>query len=297
MSLGWRCESALMPKKSKPIDVGSGSMKGLKSLLAQKEEKMTEKNKGNDKELNRRVRPSSSSAQSNKKNVAKVEKESKSSARKEEEQERERKREAALLAKAKLYEQIQSGKGVDGLLQSHAATSGGGAFLVNFDEKKKRDLTTSNNEIDDYPQSKSARYDEHYSSSSSSSSSSSNIRTTIKINDDSVEICDSFGRSRIVPKGSQEHLQYDREKEAAKREIEIQRARDRIFHKGQNSGSGPGSGPVIDSRGILSHPMAGEGNRSGGDDTNQQWAWSRGEHHAGRLLFTYLQTSLIPTYT
>ena len=67
--------------------------------------------------------------------------------------------------------------------------------------------------------------------------------------------------------------------EAAKREIEIQRARDRIFHKGQ--GPGPGDGPVIDSRGVLIHPTTGDGNRNGGDGTSQQWAWSRGEHHTG----------------
>ena len=40
-----------MPKKSKPIDVGSGSMNGLKNLLAQKTD--TGKNNGTEKECHK----------------------------------------------------------------------------------------------------------------------------------------------------------------------------------------------------------------------------------------------------
>ena len=39
MSLGWSCESTILPKKARNIDVDSTSFMGLKNLVNDKEEK------------------------------------------------------------------------------------------------------------------------------------------------------------------------------------------------------------------------------------------------------------------
>jgi hypothetical protein len=118
MSLGWQSESALLPSKAKPIQVNNASMMGLKALMYNEEKERAQRPTA----VTKRYRSTEHSLTSknsiydkvvNPKNTAKV---FESSSNKklergtETDEAEEKKAAAALLAKAKLYDDISVGK-------------------------------------------------------------------------------------------------------------------------------------------------------------------------------------------
>lgn len=133
MSLGWQCESALLPSNSKPIHVDGKSLVGLKALLYDEQQRSKGKD-GHDGRRNAKSESSSSKHQiftssTKSKNVENVGTGKKENRRQQEgvEDVLERDVLAALTAKSKLYEEISRGKVQ---LQSD---------LVNFEDKVEHD--------------------------------------------------------------------------------------------------------------------------------------------------------------
>ena len=196
MSLGWQSESALLPSKATPINVDSKSMMSMKALVYNIEQKLSSKAAGLDARSHSRKNPrhvnsgvggttAKESLSNNTKNLS-MKKHSRADTQ--EDDDTNIKVAASLRAKAALYDQIAEGKGggqqhQNSQLQNSIASSGSGAFLINFDEKRKAD---SNCDTSDYNDRKVPRYEPHdkrnpasletfnvTSGSSSSSSSSS----------------------------------------------------------------------------------------------------------------------------
>jgi hypothetical protein len=190
MSLGWQSESALLPSKATPINVDSKSMMGMKALVYKLEHNLSAKAAGREgATYDRKVSRHSSSHQDRKLSKDDFSRHSKGDAKtrtkaekapRDESDEISDKVAASLRAKAALYDQIISGNGSvqdNSQLQNSVATSGSGAFLINFDEKRKADdydsydRTSKNPKHDDDRE--GDRVGDKYSNSSSNSSSSS----------------------------------------------------------------------------------------------------------------------------
>jgi hypothetical protein len=188
MSLGWQSESALLPSKATPINVDSKSMMGMKALVYKLEHNLSAKAAGREgATYDRKVSRHSSSHQDRKLSKDDFSRHSKGDAKtrtkaekapRDESDEISDKVAASLRAKAALYDQIISGNGSvqdNSQLQNSVATSGSGAFLINFDEKRKADdydsydRTSKNPKHDDDRE--GDRVGDKYSNSSSSSSS------------------------------------------------------------------------------------------------------------------------------
>lgn len=110
MSLGWQCESALLPSKSKPINVDGKSMVGLKALLYNEEQNKT--GTGSSQRIQRKSKPLDSSRSASDRPAAK---DSEHGASTGSTHDKETAAYRALQAKAKLYDEINNGKS---LLQS-----------------------------------------------------------------------------------------------------------------------------------------------------------------------------------
>ena len=151
MSLGWQSESALLPSKATPINVDSKSMMSMKALVYNIEQKLSSKSAGLDGTIHNRKVPRHTNSgvegttakerlSSNTKYQS-IKKHSRADAQ--EDDEANIKVSASLRAKAALYDQIAERKGDNGQhrnsLQNSTASSGSGAFLINFDEKRKAD--------------------------------------------------------------------------------------------------------------------------------------------------------------
>jgi hypothetical protein len=254
MSLGWQSESALLPSKAKPINVDGKSMLSLKAIVYDTERQLSSKN-GNQEGsgLNRvKVHPSSSKRDDfggNKANKrervfpTRLEKSSQDSNTSVVDN-RETRVDAALRAKAALYDQIKCGN-IDGEnppLSYRSAATGAGLFLVDFEGKRKSSR-------DHDPESLVNDSDERDTKLSRLEGPSRGDTTESSVKaSDLVEICDEFGRNRWVSRYSREYQKYllnwkppvSDEQEAVKR------------YSSQNSSSG-----------------------------DQQWQWSTGQGHAG----------------
>ena len=116
MSLGWSCESAILPRKARPIEVDSTSIERLKNLVNAKEQKIT-KNTNSFSEIRKEK-----VASKKQRDKMKDELGGKKSLRAEKD-EKDAQAARALAAKAKLYEDIMKGK------------VSGKSALVNFEDK------------------------------------------------------------------------------------------------------------------------------------------------------------------
>lgn len=116
MSLGWSCESAILPRKARPIEVDSSSFERLKNLVSAKEQNVT-KNSNSFSDLRKEK-----VASKKQRDKMKDELGGKKSVRAEKD-EKDAQAARALAAKAKLYEDIMNGK------------VNGKSALVNFEEK------------------------------------------------------------------------------------------------------------------------------------------------------------------
>ena len=150
MSLGWQSESALLPSKATPINVDSKSMMSMKALVYTIEQKLSSKTAGLDKVIHKRktTRQINSGVErtttnerlsGDNKNPSLKQK---NRADMQEDDEANNKVAASLRAKAALYDQIAERRGAEEQLQNcplqnSIASSGNGAFLINFDEKRK----------------------------------------------------------------------------------------------------------------------------------------------------------------
>jgi hypothetical protein len=169
MSLGWQSESALLPSKATPINVDSKSMMSMKALVYNIEQKLSSKAAGLDARSHSRKNPrhakssvekttAKESLSSNTKNPS-MKKHSRADTQ--EDDETNIKVAASLRAKAALYDQIAEGKGggqqhQNSQLQNSIASSGSGAFLINFDEKRKADSNCDSSDFNDW---KAPRYE------------------------------------------------------------------------------------------------------------------------------------------
>lgn len=116
MSLGWSCESAILPRKARPIDVDSTSFERLKNLVNDKEKNIT-KNTNSFSDIRKEK-----VASKKQRDKMKDELGGKKSVRAEKD-EKDAQAARALAAKAKLYDDIMKGK------------VNGKSALVNFEEK------------------------------------------------------------------------------------------------------------------------------------------------------------------
>jgi hypothetical protein len=152
MSLGWQSESALLPSKATPINVDSKSMMGMKALVYKLEHNLSAKAAGREgATYDRKVSRQSGPHQDRKLSKDDFSRHSKGDAKtkakaekvpRDDSHEISDKVAASLRAKAALYDQIINGNGSaqdSSQLQNSVATSGSGAFLINFDEKRKAD--------------------------------------------------------------------------------------------------------------------------------------------------------------
>ena len=189
MSLGWQSESALLPSKATPINVDSKSMMGMKALVYKLEHNLSAKAAAREgATYERKVSRHSGSHQDGKLSKDDFSRHSKSDnktktkadkTQRDESDEISDKVAASLRAKAALYDQIISGNGSaqdNSQLQNSVATSGSGAFLINFDQKRKAEDYDSYEGISKNPKYEGGREEgrevDKYSSSSISSSSS-----------------------------------------------------------------------------------------------------------------------------
>lgn len=152
MSLGWQSESALLPSKATPINVDSKSMMSMKALVYTIEQKLSSKTAGLDKMTHKRKIPRQINSGVDRTTKERLSGDSKypslkehNSADMQEDDEANIKVSASLRAKAALYDQIAERRGTEEQLQNcplqnSIASSGSGAFLINFDEKRKADL-------------------------------------------------------------------------------------------------------------------------------------------------------------
>ena len=149
MSLGWQSESALLPSKATPINVDSKSMMSMKALVYTIEQKLSSKTGGLDKMTHKRKIPrqiNSGVERTTKERLSGDNKypslKKQNGADMQEDDEANIKISASLRAKAALYDQIAERRGAEEQLQNcplqnSIASSGSGAFLINFDEKRK----------------------------------------------------------------------------------------------------------------------------------------------------------------
>ena len=150
MSLGWQSESALLPSKATPINVDSKSMMSMKALVYTIEQKLSSKTAGLDKMIHKRKIPRQVNSDvertttkerlSGENKCPSLKKHSRADMQ--EDDEANIKVAASLRAKAALYDQIVERRGAEDQfqncpLQNSIASSGSGAFLINFDEKRK----------------------------------------------------------------------------------------------------------------------------------------------------------------
>jgi hypothetical protein len=189
MSLGWQSESALLPSKATPINVDSKSMMGMKALVYKLEHNLSAKAAGREgATYDRKVSRHSGSHQDRKLSKDDFSRHSKGDAKtrtkaekapRDESDEISDKVAASLRAKAALYDQIISGNGSlqdNSQLQNSVATSGSGAFLINFDEKRKADDYDSHDRTSKNPKHDDDREGDRVGDKYSSSSSSSRTR-------------------------------------------------------------------------------------------------------------------------
>lgn len=200
MSLGFLTESALVPSKATPIKVDSQSLVDLKAVVFQKDQERQQRLRdaletsevgGSGRNLAKyahlrgksRKRGGSASLSREEDRLGKrgtnrgVEKRSRCDeaaveldiGERDDDAAMARKSKAMLEKKAKLYEQMMSGRGQVGAVASE--------FLVDFESKR---LASSEDKRVAAPQSEA----------------------------DPVEIVDEFGRTRRVPRGSPEHLEF-----------------------------------------------------------------------------------------
>lgn len=187
MSLGWQSESALLPSKATPINVDSKSMMGMKALVYKLEHNLSAKAAGREGATYDRKIPRHSGSHQDKKLSKDAKTKTKAvESRRDESDEISDKVAASLRAKAALYDQIVNGHGNsqdDCQLQNSVATSGSGAFLINFDQKRKTedhdsyDRTLKNPKYDggiDREGQRQGEGDREGNTYSSNSSSSSN---------------------------------------------------------------------------------------------------------------------------
>ena len=154
MSLGWQSESALLPSKATPINVDSKSMMSMKALVYNIEKKLSNKATLNgldgsnySRKAPRHAKHSAVGTSSkdillNNTKYPTIKNNSRADT---DEEEANIKVAACLRAKAALYDQIAERKGgkeqqTNCPLQTSIASSGSGAFLINFDEKRKVDF-------------------------------------------------------------------------------------------------------------------------------------------------------------
>jgi len=220
MSLGWQTESALLPKSSKKIKVddGSVSMLALKAIVykKEKEQKATVEKQNYYRKVKSNANSTSSSNNNNNNS-------SSNSKNNENGSSSDNVTMATLNAKAHLYDQLSRGN------ISHPI---GDNFLVNFDDKKL------------IP----------YNSNDSSNVNTSNNNNNI-VNDDYIEIIDSFGRNRRINKNSNEYEDFKLQEELKQKQHNLQQKRKR-FHGDEGSD-------------IPSSSSSG----------TSKWQWSRGENH------------------
>ena len=248
MSLGWNTESALLPKKAKPISVGDKSLLALKALVYEKEQQQCQQLQ------NQKLCGPSSSYRSqrghhqpnNKKSVfersnkgieARTAKEDPLKLAKSD------KIYAALKAKSELYEQLQSSSSL-----SKAVSN---AFLVDFSSKPPDQVASS--------------------SSSTVNQKNSSRRNDDNEDDDYSDIEDEFGRSKTVHRRSQEYISITLEREKKRRRM-------------MYSGGGYGEGHNEDGHEHNEEERRGrDTDRSGALASAQiqpsQWAWSTGHMH------------------
>jgi hypothetical protein len=126
MSLGWQCESALLPSKAKPINIDSKSMMKLKAAVFNEEMKLSlkDKDKSNRIRANRGLHNNSNDHKDifKRKNIG-VDKRDEASQKNNKNLNKESKVISSLKAKSELYQCIAEGK------------LGAGDFLVDFDSK------------------------------------------------------------------------------------------------------------------------------------------------------------------
>jgi len=223
MSLGWQTESALLPKSSKKIKVddGSVSMLALKAIVYKKEKEQkaaVEKQNYYRKGKSNVNNSSNNNNNNNNSNSSSKNNENGSSS--------DNVTMATLNAKAHLYDQLSRGN------ITHPI---GENFLVNFDDKK---LIPSNNDSSIH--------------NVNTSSSNDNI-----VNDDYVDIIDSFGRNRRINKNSNEYEDFKLQEELKQKQHNLQQKRKR-FH-GDEGSDIPSS--------------------SSSSSGANKWQWSRGENH------------------
>ena len=181
MSLGWQTESALLPKSSKRIKVddGNASMLALKAFVYKKEKEQ----KANATENHRsRVKLNNNST------IKKVHKNDNDNNNDHSN--------AALKAKAHLYDQLSRGQ----------ASQCGDAFLINFDDKK---LIHS----DEYNE-KNSKHEYNEKNN--------------EPDDDYIEITDHFGRTRRLNKNSSEYDDYKLAEELKNKKSNLQLKRRRF---------------------------------------------------------------------
>ena len=256
MSLGWNTESALLPKKAKPISVGNKSLLALKAVVYEKEQQQQQQQQLKHDGLN-----SSSSmrsqrgghmpnkkkdvfGRSNKGIEARAAKEDPLKIAKSD------KIYAALKAKSELYDQLQS--------NASLSKSGTNAFLVDFSSKSTVDEVASSSSS---------------SSSSTHSAITSNERGILDDNDYS-DVEDEFGRSKRVHRKSQEYIAITLERERKRR-------------RKMYSSGGLGHYTSHDEEATSRHEYGSEEEigRNGRESeevlrvSQPQWAWSTGHAH------------------
>lgn len=125
MSLGWQCESALLPSKAKPINVDGKSMMGLLAVVYDQEKKFSKVsvNQSNRPGSRKSIKKQSAESGDLFAKKIKVDESRTASIRTSDKTDKESRVEISLKAKADIYDKLKEGVAIDGSQ----------AFLVSFD--------------------------------------------------------------------------------------------------------------------------------------------------------------------
>lgn len=170
MSLGWQTESALLPNKSKPINISGSSLLSLKAIVSQHENKLSKNQSSSDaKYISKKKRPVDDPLGGSNKGVEKRQQKDDIFQQSKDNKYSNILVENKLKAKARIYDDISKG-----LIPISKTDS----ILVNFEEKQPLSSNTVIKQL------------------------------CIDENADLVEIVDQFGRTRKVSKKSRDYADY-----------------------------------------------------------------------------------------
>ena len=259
MSLGWNTESALLPKKAKPITVGDKSLFALKAIVYEKEQQQQQqlqlKHEGLSSSSYRNQR--GNNVPNKKKDVFERSNKGIGSRSAKEDPLKIAKSDriyAALKAKSELYDQLQS--------NSSLSKAGSSAFLVDFASKSSDEVTSSSSSSHAHKGDILQQY------------GNNNNYDDNNDNDDDTnysDVEDEFGRSRRVHRKSQEYVSITLERERKRR-------------RKMYSGGGPGDhyrGDDKDDYNESRHNEYEQGRigREKTESPQSSWAWSTGHAH------------------